>query len=368
MNSRSIAEDKSQIGHETFLSQARIAILAVVGPALLAVVLFLTTGHIPISQTGRSLVFSLIYSASIGVPAALLLNWISWRWTDRIPKLIVAVQAFTLVLTAVIGTLITGLILRAAHLLPAGQYWREVRSSGPFALVITLIVGMSIVTWETLRYKLQAADLELRTRQVAEERARKLAAEAQLSSLESRIHPHFLFNTLNSIASLIPQDPQRAERMVEKLAALLRFSLAAHHTGLTRLDRELDIVGAYLEIEKQRFGSRLLYSIAVPPSLRSCAVPPLSVQSLVENAIKHVVTQRSEGGEIQVRGSSADGAVLIEVIDNGPGFTMEAMQPAHGLDNLRARMQLLFGEEASIAVRREQDRTAVQLRLPARGE
>ena len=108
--------------------------------------------------------------------------------------------------------------------------------SYPFSVVISLMFGLSLTTYETLRYKLQAATLELRTRQVEQERAYKLLAEARLSSLESRIHPHFLFNTLNSIAALIPSDPQRAEDTVGKLASLLRFSLNANHSGLVQLE------------------------------------------------------------------------------------------------------------------------------------
>src|SRR5437764_15089871 len=101
----------------------------------------------------------------------------------------------------------------------------------------------------------------MRTRQLEEASARKLATEARLSSLESRIHPHFLFNTLNSISSLIREDPVRAERTVERLAALLRYSLDVNARGLAPLRHELKIVRDYLEIEHTRFGERLRYSV-----------------------------------------------------------------------------------------------------------
>ena len=131
--------------------------------------------------------------------------------------------------TAVAGSFAAGLVFQIVGLVPARRYWGELRAVLPFSIVISLMFGLSISTYETLRYKLQAATLELRTRQVEQERAYKLLAEARLSSLESRIHPHFLFNTLNSIAALIPTDPQRAEDTVGKLASLLRFSLNANH-------------------------------------------------------------------------------------------------------------------------------------------
>ena len=149
------------------------------------------------------------------------------------------------------------LVFQLIGIIPSGYYWREVQSSWPTCLVITLVVGLSITSYETLRHRLQDATLELRTRQVEQERANKLLVEARLSSLESRIHPHFLFNTLNSIASLIPSDPKRAEDTVGKLASLLRFSISANQSSLVPLAQELKIVRDYLEIESTRFGQRL---------------------------------------------------------------------------------------------------------------
>ncbi len=235
------------------------------------------------------------------------------------------------------------MLLQFAGVIRRGQYWAEFRASFPFSIVITLMVGLSITSYETMRYKLQAATLELRTRQMEQERAYKLLAEARLSSLESRIHPHFLFNTLNSIAALIPSDPQRAEDTVGKLASLLRFSLNANHSGLVPLGQELKIVRDYLEIEKTRFGARLRYEIAVPECLEDVKVPPLALQSLVENSVKHVVSQRAQGASIQIVGVRDAGRIRLEVIDDGPGFSLDAITPEHGLGNLIARLELLFG-------------------------
>jgi len=151
-----------------------------------------------------------------------------------------------------------------------------------------------------------------------QERAYKLLAEAQLSSLESRIHPHFLFNTLNSIAALIPMDPQRAEDTVGKLASLLRFSLNAQHSGLVPLAQELKIVRDYLEIESTRFGRACVMKLSPPTSLDSVKVPPLALQTLVENSVKHVVAQRAEGASVQITGAMESGRIRLEVIDDGP--------------------------------------------------
>jgi LytS/YehU family sensor histidine kinase len=224
---------------------------------------------------------------------------------------------------------------------------------------------MSVTTYETLRYKLQAATLEARTRQMEQERAYKLLAEAQLSSLESRIHPHFLFNTLNSIAALIPMDPQRAEDTVGKLASLLRFSLNAQHSGLVPLAQELKIVRDYLEIESTRFGPRLRYEIIAPVSLVSVKVPPLALQTLVENSVKHVAAIRTEGASIKVTAAMESGRILLEVIDDGPGFLLGATAPEHGLGNLAARLELLFGGEGRLDVTHESEHTIARISFPA---
>ena len=271
--------------------------------------------------------------------------------------MIVLIQAAALVCTATAGCLVARPGPGIAGIVRPGGYWMEYKADLPFSIFITLAIGMSVSTYETLRYKLQAATLEARTRQVEQERAYKLLAEARLSSLESRIHPHFLFNTLNSIAALIPTDPRRAEDTVGKLASLLRFSLNAHHSGLVPLAQELKIVRDYLEIESTRFGSRLRYEILVPEALDSVLVPPLALQTLVENSVKHVAAQRSEGASIQVGGAMEPDRIRLEVIDDGPGFSLGAIAPEHGLGNLVARLDLLFGGAGRLDVTRENEKT-----------
>jgi len=223
---------------------------------------------------------------------------------------------------------------------------------------------LTVSFYETMRHQLQAATLELRTRQMEQERANKLLAEARLSSLESRIHPHFLFNTLNSIAALIPKDPQRAEDTVGKLASLLRFSLNANHGGLVPLAQECKMVRDYLEIERTRFGPRLHYEIVMPDSAESLGVPPSALQTLVENCVRHVAAQRTQGAVIQISAAVADGRICLEVADDGPGFSLDAMSPEHGLGNLAARLALLFGDAGRLEVRHEDGKCKVRVSFP----
>ena len=335
------------------------------GSTLLIALLLFSLGKFRLSETGRELLVAFTYSTLIALPSIVLLTQISHRYTGRFPRLIVFMQALVLVCTAIAGSLAAGLVFVFVGLDSLAVYWPVFRAVLPFSIVISLMFGLSISTYETLRYKLQATMLELRTRQVEQERAYKLLAEAQLSSLESRIHPHFLFNTLNSIAALIPTDPARAEDTVGNLASLLRFSLNAHHRGLVPLSQELKIVRDYLEIERTRFGERLRYEIAVPEALDDVKVPPLALQSLVENSVKHVVSQRTQGAAIQLSGGVDAGQAHFEVIDDGPGFSLDAITPEHGLGNLVARLELLFGGAGQLEVARENEKTVVCLSFPA---
>jgi len=300
----------------------------------------------------------------IGIPSAIALNWTGFRFTERFPRLVVLINAATLLVTGTVGALAAGLVFQLIGMEPRGRYWHEFTSSYATSIVITLTVGLSISSFETLRHRLQSATLKLRTQQAEQERAYKLLAEAKLSSLASRIHPHFLFNTLNSIASLIPSDPKRAEETVGKLASLLRFSLSGNQGGLVPLSQELKIVRDYLDIEHTRFGTRLRYAINAPSTIQQVKVPPLALQTLVENSIKHVAAQRAEGATIRVAAAPDGDCVRLEVIDDGPGFSLESITPEHGLGNLLSRLELLFGQRGQLAVTRVNENTVVSLRFP----
>jgi sensor histidine kinase YesM len=337
----------------------------VASATLFIFLIFLSSGRIRLSQSRVELVGTFVYSTMIGVPSMILLSWIGHRVSSQYPRLVYLAYAMAMVSTAAVGTLAGGLVLQLTGINSHGEYWREFRGTLPFAIVISLMFGLSISTFETMRYRLQAASLELRTRQVEQERAYKLLAEARLSSLESRIHPHFLFNTLNSIAALIPSDPARAEQTVGNLASLLRFSLNSNQSRLVPLAQELKIVSDYLEIEKTRFGVRLRYEIDVPDELGEVKVPPLALQSLAENVVKHVVSKHPHGASIQITGARHADRISLAVLDDGPGFSLDAITPEHGLGSLIARVELLYGPGGQLEVGREGGRTSVRLSLPA---
>lgn len=210
-------------------------------------------------------------------------------------------------------------------------------------------------------------------------RAEALQARAQFRALRARLDPHFLFNALHSVLSLIRRAPDRAERAVESLGDLLRYALgrgAERGEDLVTLDRELEMVRTYLELEEIRFGDRLRVEEAVPARTRSVLIPPLTVQPLVENAVQHGVGESREGGTVWLaaRLTSGDGERRLEVTvrDDGPGAEPEELRSppdGSGLSLVRRRLDLLYGGDARLVLDTEPGGgVEAMLRMPATGE
>lgn len=307
--------------------------------------------------------YSVIYSNLIGVPLCLVLPsvWLRTAALRNLPK--TAIRGGVILIANFCGCFASGLILDA---IIGEQYnfWYDFRRSFGISLVLSAVVVAFVTLYEVQQSRLKQTAMELKTKELERERALKLATEARLSSLEARIHPHFLFNTLNSVSALIHEDPERAEKIVTQLAELLRFSLDAAERGLAPLARELRVVEDYLEIEKARFGARLQYAIDVPHVLLEIPVPPLSIQTLVENSVKYAVGTRGRGARLTVTARRTLDSLRIEVSDDGPGFPSLELPHGHGLENLSERLAALFGDRASLTVRSHANETSVAIELP----
>jgi signal transduction histidine kinase len=179
----------------------------------------------------------------------------------------------------------------------------------------------------------------------------RLVAQAELRALESQIHPHFLFNALNTLYGVIPKEAAGARRMVLNLADILRYCLRAGET-FTTLENELRVVEAYLEIEKLRLGERLTVEMAIDECVGEVRIPVLSLQSLVENAIKHAIATQPAGGRLTISATACGDSVAVRVSDSGPGFgdSGDTTGEGVGLRNVTRRLQLCYGGSAGLRI------------------
>jgi two-component system LytT family sensor kinase len=216
---------------------------------------------------------------------------------------------------------------------------------------------------EALRF-----ESERRERQVREARLRHSLAEAELKALRAQINPHFLFNTLNTIADLIGSEPEKAEAMTERLAEVFRYVLARTERHLIPVSEEFEFLRTYLAIEEARFGDRLRVELTIDSSIAAEMIPSLILQPLVENAIKHGLSAKLGGGSLCVRAADAGEYLRLTVADDGlgwPGITdqkewsvfSESAAPASsapggvGLRNVSQRLRTLYGERATMSIR-----------------
>ncbi|HYE58486.1 MAG TPA: histidine kinase [Rhodothermales bacterium] len=194
--------------------------------------------------------------------------------------------------------------------------------------------------------------------------AERAALDAELRALRAQINPHFLFNALNTIATLIPVRPADAEKATEDLADLFRYSLRASKHPTVTLADELGSVMVYLSLERARFGDRLQVEVRVPEALRSARVPSLILQPIVENAVKHGVGQTKDPCTVMLEARREGRMLELLVRDTGPGFASidpdMVMRRGDGLSNVARRLELAGGDQAGLEIRRD----GVRLWLP----
>lgn len=226
-------------------------------------------------------------------------------------------------------------------------------------IILAWVFVLAALTYEGLR------------RQAREEAQRAQAAwqsalRAQLTALQARTNPHFLFNALSAVAGLIAEDPARAEVTLERLAALFRYALESSRQAEVALGEELARVRDYLEIEQVRFESRLAFEVEVEPGLEHVQVPPLLLQPLVENAVNHGVGSRREGGRVRVAARREGAGLVLAVVDDGPGpGGSQHRGTGTSMADLRERLRLLYGSESVLTTGPEPGRGyRAQLTLP----
>jgi len=244
--------------------------------------------------------------------------------------------------------MVTALALMAARAL-----------SAPNLPVLAGMVSLIYVLSIALHYVVISAQ--------ASRNAEILARAAELKALKSQLNPHFLFNSLNSISALTSVDAARARDMCIRLADFLRTSLRLGECGVVRFSEEMDLARMYLDVEKVRFGKRLIVTITVDSECEDCEVPPLLVQPLVENAVKHGIASMAEGGEISLQAAWTGGGIQFEITNPYDPEAPAVKAGGIGLRNVRDRLSTKYGGAASIAIEPEIGRYKVTLRIPGKG-
>jgi len=209
-----------------------------------------------------------------------------------------------------------------------------------------------------------------RERELRASELEKRLAQAKLQALQMQLNPHFLFNTLHSISSLMHKDVEAADRMIMRLGDLLRAALESSDTQEVDLRQELDFLKRYLEIEQTRFGERLMIKMDIAPETLDAQVPNLILQPLVENAIRHGIEPRSRRGCIELRAHREQDVLALEVSDNGVGLPDgHSVDEGVGLSNTRARLRELYGEGHRFELRRgSSGGLLVQLTIPFKSQ
>ncbi|WP_051304596.1 sensor histidine kinase [Chitinilyticum litopenaei] len=215
------------------------------------------------------------------------------------------------------------------------------------ALASAILIGLAATTFFVLLYRLHASTLALATEQKKAAELQQAETAAQLAMLQAQIEPHFLFNTLANVQSLIERDPPLARTMLEHLNDYLRATLGRTRSKRTTLGDELALLEALLAIIRIRLGERLNYRIDVPDELREASLPPLLLQPLVENAIEHGIEPSLAGGTITIAARSDNGRLQLSVSDTGIGLTA-APGNGVGLANVRQRLASLYGDAGQL--------------------
>lgn len=266
---------------------------------------------------------------------------------------------------AIVGSLVVGLAIAIASSPLSALYGDTPRPLRAWFYWLIATSVFSVFLWSVVYFGVHYFE---RWRQAERDKlALAVAAgEAKLQFLISQLNPHFLFNCLNSVRALIVEDPARAHTAVTALSTLIRYSLQATRVTTVALEAELEMVTTYLVLEGIRFEDRLRTRIDMAPATRGVPVPPMLIQALVENGVKHGVERLPAGGTIAVA-TWLDADLLRVQVTNSGRIVARDDSTRVGLDNARERLRLLYGPRASLAMREDADAVVAELALPVTG-
>ncbi len=286
-------------------------------------------------------------------------KWLKYALTNSYLRIIISI----LVVGLIIATATKSSFYLVSNICGIDQY--TVSRWHLLTVTVNLIVLTVITAAVVLYFLYQRLSNTLAVKIQENEKLQRLQVESKLSLLQSKVNPHFLFNTLNTMLDIVKRNPGEVEKMILNLSDIYRKTLTMPDNTLVPLKEELLLVRQYLEIEKVRMGKRLNYEIKAEQQLDSYKIPPMIVQIIVENSIKHGLSPKKEGGSIKILTKKKNGRVQIDVTDSGVGIDLNKAHSGFGIYSIQQRLKLNYGESAKFNISKpESGGTYIGIELP----
>ncbi len=285
-------------------------------------------------------------------------NWLTLPLKKTIPRVLLA--------SLITGAIVYALVFTASYF--AGTIdQQEFNIARPIAGVINM--GGITLLWSLIYFIVHYME-NYKKKEIESLIWEAAVKDFELKTLKSQLNPHFMFNAMNSIRALIEEDPESAKVAITKLSNILRYSLQMERMERVPLEDEMETVKNYLDLERIRFEDRLKYKLDIDRSTQKIEIPPMMIQTLVENGIKHGVAKRTEGGEIQLKSkmlTTSNGPKLKIEIRNSGHFSEEQLKSSNGfgVSNTKHRLNLLFGDDAHFSIMNENGNTVLaEIEIP----
>ena len=346
--------------HPIFRNRSFLIIYAA-GWTLVAAIHFAVLYNSGLCNWQESLADSLVWNALLALLG--LFSWAPVRFNPNISGAVFNViishlTALIVILLIWVGTAhgIMSLLFENPSyktFLQSSIQWRIITAT-LFYLIIALIYYLMIY-YQSIEEKLKN-----------ESRLNEIVREGELNLLKSQINPHFLFNSLNSVSSLTLTNPAAAQEMIIKLSDFLRYGVSKSNHQFTELEQEVDNVRRYLDIEKVRFGNKLLYEFEIQPESLSCKVPVMILQPIFENAVKHGVYESLEPVCIYTKADLENETLVVEIVNGYDPMAIPVKGTGMGLLNIMQRLRIIYGREDLLQVNQQERSFAVKISLPSK--
>jgi len=355
-----------ELGEHAFSKQShQFWTLQIAGWLGYAIIVFLAIIRPQIHQETFNLSGQLL-NLVIETLSGFVLSYLQWLLIRRIVHLpLNRTLFFSFLSAATFGVIFNIIKLSAYKVIIYQQRWNEAWDMLEFGgwllfSLTTMFVWTSIFFIMLYNTKLQKEHEMLL-------RAQTAAKDAQLQMLRYQLNPHFMFNTMNAISTLIyKNENEKANEMLDKLCEFFRYSLDKNDKSKTTLRKELELLNLYLSIEKVRFGERLTVNIAIHDEVMNCQVPSMLLQPLVENSIKYAIELRKKGGIIEIQAEKSHGRLLLKVIDNGQDLDKDVSNGfGIGMSNTKARLDAMFNSDYNVSIDEDPNQgTTVSISIP----